>query len=168
MPAPPGRGWFGSIPSNLEESVASLETFWCASLDVRHLVLLGVLFTLVPFAQHVHALFRVVVVVHSHPSVERSYKVPEECRWQPWVHRLQQFKDRFHQYECRPVWIDDQVERSFRSSLIRVIHQPVAESEIEVKAPVNCNAAVFADPTLKSQGQVLGRISSAPFPVLNG
>src|SRR5208337_900690 len=91
----------------------------------------------------------------------------EECRRQAWMYPPKQFNGWVQNHKRGAIWVDDQVECAFRSSLIRVVNQSVAESEIEVKPSVNCNPSMLAEPPLKSQGQVLGRISSACLPVLH-
>jgi len=56
--------------------------------------------------------------------------MPEERRRQTRMYLFQQLNDWLQKHERGAFWIDDQVERSFRPSLIRVVNQPVAECEI--------------------------------------
>jgi len=70
------------------------------------------------------------------------------------------------QHECRAIWIDDQAERTLRSSFIRVVNQSITKREIQIEAAMNCLPAMFSNPSLKSEQHVLGGVSAALLPVL--
>src|SRR5258708_640940 len=91
----------------------------------------------------------------------------EECCRQPRMYLRQEFQDWVQKHQCCAVWINDQVERTLWSPLVRVVDQPVAEGEFQIKASINCSPSVIANPTLGSQQQELGRISFAFRPIVH-